>query len=172
MEAVRLILGAALLTLGRRLFWLFVAAIGFVAGLRFANELLADQPAWIGILVGVIVGLAGAGLAVLFQQFAIGLAGFLGGSYVLLAVLDIFGLEGSTWTLVALLAGGIAGAVLMFALFDWALILLSSIAGANLVVEALQPNSGSTLWLLALVILGVIVQSAIRRRKRRPVPLG
>lgn len=171
MSILRLILGAALLTLGRRLFWLFVAAIGFVAGLRFANQLLTDQPAWVGILLGVIVGLVGAGLAVLFQQFAIGVAGFLAGAYVLSTVLEIFGLEGSTWTLVALLAGGIAGAVLMFALFDWALILLSSIAGADLIVDVIEPESASTLWLVALVVLGIIVQTAIRRRQRRVTPV-
>lgn len=170
MSIVRLILGAALLTLGRRLFWLFVAAIGFVAGLRFANELLTDQPAWVGIMLGLIVGLVAAGLAVLFQRFAIGLAGFLAGAYVLLAVLEIFGLEGSTWTLVALLAGGIAGALLMFALFDWALILLSSITGADLIVGEIGPESLSTLWLLVLVVLGIVIQAGIRRRQRRVVP--
>lgn len=170
MDSVRIVLGGALLVLGRRLFWLFVAAIGFLTGLRFAAGLFGDQSEWLGVVLGVILGVAGAGLAVLFQRLAIGVAGFLAGAYVLLSVLEIFGLEGSTWTLVALLAGGIGGAVLMYIIFDWALIVLSSIAGANLVLEGLQPETISMVWLLVLVGLGIIIQAAIRRREQRSTP--
>ena len=40
-----LVVGALLLTLGKRLFWLFVAGAGFLAGLQFAPRLLPGQPA-------------------------------------------------------------------------------------------------------------------------------
>lgn len=165
MSVVRLLLGALLLTVGRRLFWFFIAAIGFVAGLRFSAEIMVDLPAWLGILIGLLIGLGAAGLAVLFQQFAIGLAGFLAGAYVLLSVLELFGLDGSTWTVVALLVGGIGGALIMYTIFDWALIVLSSIAGANLIMDAVQPDSAATLWFLLLIGGGVLIQAAGRRRE-------
>lgn len=166
MSVVRLLLGALLLTVGRRLFWFTIAAIGFVAGLRFAREILVDQPAWVEIAIGLLLGLGAAGLAVLFQQFAIGLAGFLAGAYVLLAVLELFGLDSSTWTVVALLVGGVGGALVMYTIFDWALIVLSSLAGANLIVDAVQPERAMTLWFVLLIAAGILVQAAGRRRER------
>ena len=38
------IIGIVLLTLGRRLFWLFVAGVGFAVGLQLAQQYLGTQP--------------------------------------------------------------------------------------------------------------------------------
>jgi len=47
MDIILIILGTVLLALGRRLFWLFVGAVGFVAGLNLATHFFSDQPTWV-----------------------------------------------------------------------------------------------------------------------------
>jgi hypothetical protein len=52
-------------------------------------------------------------------------------------------------------------------LFDWALILLSSVVGAHLIQSALVlPQSGSTILFVGLAVVGVIVQAASMRGSR------
>ena len=65
-----------LLFLGRKLFWLFVAAVGFVVGMEAATTLYPHQPDW-SLIVGLILGLIGAVAAIFVQKAAIGIAGFL-----------------------------------------------------------------------------------------------
>ena len=45
--------GALLLALGRKLFWLFVAIAGFYAGIEVVRVLLAEQPTWVMLVVGL-----------------------------------------------------------------------------------------------------------------------
>jgi hypothetical protein len=53
-------------------------------------------------------------------------------------------------------------------LFDLALIVLSSLAGADLVVAALHPGPGTgRLLLIVLAVAGIAVQMGITARRRR-----
>jgi hypothetical protein len=53
-------------------------------------------------------------------------------------------------------------------LFDWALIVVSSLIGAHLIQSTIVlPPSGSTIVFVGLAILGIIVQAA-SLRKRQP----
>jgi hypothetical protein len=50
-------------------------------------------------------------------------------------------------------------------LFDWALIVVSSLIGAHLIQSAIVlPPSGSTIVFLGLAVIGVLVQAASLRR--------
>ena len=71
---VTLIVGLAVLLLGRRLFWLFVGAAGFAVGLHVAPAVL-NGPEWLMVVVALVLGILGAVLAIFFQWLAIGLAG-------------------------------------------------------------------------------------------------
>ncbi|MFN2155172.1 MAG: hypothetical protein ACK2UX_08035, partial [Anaerolineae bacterium] len=51
--------GAALLLLGRRLYWLFVAGAGFVIGATLSAELLQAESAWMRLLAAIAAGLVG-----------------------------------------------------------------------------------------------------------------
>jgi hypothetical protein len=63
--------------------------------------------------------------------------------------------------------GGIIGAILLLVLFDWALIVVSSLIGAHLIQSAIVlPASGSTIVFIGLVILGILVQAASLRRSQ------
>lgn len=166
MFAGQILAGALLLVLGRKLFWLYVAVLGFATGLTVASRLFNVQPEWVQLLIGIGFGLFGALLAYFFQEVAVAVAGFMGGSYVATSLLASFGYNAGqagdmlVWGL--FIAGGIIGAVLAIMLFDWALILLTSLAGAMLVVEGLSMTlPGNWLIVVVLFAIGVIIQAGI-----------
>lgn len=167
LSLVSIILGIALLVAGRKLFWLFVGAAGFVAGLQLATQFWRG-PEVLAIIVGLVVGVIFAVLAIFLQGVAIGVAGFLAGGYVLTVLAGMIGLNTGASSWIIYLIGGIIGVLLVIFLFDWALITLSSLAGASLINQALSPGGGSFLF-LALVIIGVVIQGAILQRDRGTV---
>lgn len=162
-----LIAGGALLLVGRTLFWLFVAGAGFAAGLQLAPRLLGIESQLLVFTIAVIAGLLGALLAIFLQQLAILVAGFFSGGYFLLTMLGIFGVSMGRYDWLPFVIGGIMGALLIALLFDWALIILSSLAGASLVVQNIQLEP--TMELLALIglfVVGMIIQATGMRGER------
>jgi len=155
---INAILGGALLVLGRRLFWLFVGIAGFVTGVQVANRVF-QGPEEQAIIVGVVLGLGFALFAIFAQTLAIGVAGFLTGGYVLLALTAIVGLDRGPFAWIIYLVGGVIGFMLVLWLFDWAIITLSSLAGAALVVQAFNfQNVLAGVVFVLLVLAGVIIQ--------------
>ena len=65
MDVIGVLAGIALLVLGRKLFWLFVGVVGFVAGAALATQLFEIQPDWLVIVFALGAGLLGALLAAL-----------------------------------------------------------------------------------------------------------
>jgi hypothetical protein len=160
LSVISIILGAALLLAGHRLFWLFVGAIGFVAGLQLATQFW-QGPEILAIIVGLVVGAIFALLAIFLQGAAIGVAGFLAGGYILTAVAGLLGLNQGAFSWIVYLVGGIIGLLLVIFLFDWAIITLSSLAGASLITQALVLPAGlAGVIFLALVILGIVIQGS------------
>jgi len=82
MNIMYLAAGILLLFLGRKLFWLFVAVVGFLVGLTYISQILPGQTETVILAVSLIAGLLGALLAVLMQKFAVGLAGLAAGGYI------------------------------------------------------------------------------------------
>ena len=167
MTVLNIIVGTALLFFGRRAFWLFVAGAGFVAGLSLANGIL-QVPQSIGVIIGIGIGLLAALLAVFLQRFAINLAGFLAGGYIALQVLSMLNLEGGWATWLAFIVGGVIGVILVGRFLDWALISLSSLAGASLVTEALNLSNGIALVVfIVLIAMGISYQARELRKDSR-----
>ena len=163
MEILYAMIGIMLLTLGRRLFWLFVVGIGFVAGLQMAQQTFGLQAGWMAWVVASLFGLVGALLALFFQTLAIVLSGFAAGSTIVAYLAVLMGFADVP---VISMVGGIIGAILLFALFDWALIGLSSLAGATLVVQSLNWNFRAELVLyVTLIAAGILLQAASLRRQ-------
>ncbi len=172
MDIFRIALGAALAALGRRIFWLFVAGIGFIVGLQLSNGLLPDAPQGLNLIIAVFAGVVGAAVAVLLQRLGIGLAGFLGGAFVAFGLLDLFSVEVGSWVWIVYVVGGVLGAVLMSLVFEWALIVLSAIAGGVLITRALplhQPWSGVVF--LLILVAGIAFQGrALERGSKTSIP--
>jgi uncharacterized protein DUF4203 len=165
---ISLLVGIALLLFGRRLFWLFVAAIGFAIGLQLAPYLMQNPPPWLSLAISLALGVVGAFLAFLLQKLAIGVAGFLVGGRLAVAVVAAFMANHAQYYGITFVIGGIIGALLLLALFDWALIIFSSIEGARLIADAVHlPSTGTTILVVVLAIFGIIVQAMMFRGRRR-----
>lgn len=158
-QLISLLLGIAVLTLGRKLFWLATAAVGFILGLTLAAQGLTDQPDWLTLLIALLAGGVGALLAIFVQKLAVGLAGLVLGGYTIIVLLDIFGLGLAEWAWLLIIGGGILGIILALSLLEPALIILSVLAGAILIIQAtnFSPLVSGLLFLILLVV-GLTVQ--------------
>lgn len=168
LSSINLLLGAILLLAGRKLFWLFIAIVGFVTGIQLAARFITG-PEWITIVIGIVVGIIFAILSVLIEALAIGIAGFLAGGFILTTVTNILGLNDGLLYWLFFAVGGIIGILLVMFLFDWALITLSSLAGASLVVQSLFPQAvGGGILFLVLFVAGIFIQGLILQREEYP----
>lgn len=165
--AVAAVLGILSLFFGRRLFYLFVALVGFVLGLALATSLLAGAADRLRLAAGVVVGIVFAVLAVLLQRPAAALAGFfVFGAIGRLLAASIAASPGPA--LVLFLVFGVVGLVLVWLLFDWGLIVSSALAGAALIVLAVRafltlPPAGGIVLFVVLALAGIFFQSRFLR---------
>jgi len=107
-------------------------------------------------------------LAIFLQTIAIGIAGFLAAGYTLSALVGMLGLQTSAANWIVYIVGGIIGVILVSYLFDWAVITLSSLAGASLLVQAfLSGRAAGGLIFFILFIAGVVIQGSILRNEKK-----
>ena len=164
---VSVILGVVLLLLGRKLFWLFVALAGFYVGFEVARAVAVDQPQWLVWLAGAAAGLIGAIVAMLFQRVAFALGGIYAGGYLALLAAERY-LPGA-FGLGAFIVGGAVGAIAAALIMDWAIVALSCMFGAALVVASLSLGElESVLAYAGLVAAGILVQVRLMRGPVRP----
>jgi hypothetical protein len=164
----RILIGIALLVLGRKLFWLFVGSVGFLVGAYLATTLLQGQPDWLTLVVALAAGLLGALLAFVVQRFAVGVAGFLLGGYLANTLLDALPLDISVASWLVFFVGGTLCAALIGFVFEWALIVLSAITGALLIVQSSPLDVSWTMVLFALLLAGgVVTQYVLMQREQR-----
>lgn len=161
------LIGVVILLFGRKLFWLCVAAVGFAAGVEFAPHFVHEPSTLVMLTVAIVLGLIGALLAFFLQKIAIAIAGFLAGGKLAIALAAAFLVQPAQYYWITFVIGGIVGTILLLVLFDWALIALSSVVGAYLILSAISlPPSGTSILFIALVAIGVFVQVASMRRGR------
>lgn len=161
-STLTLLLGAGLLIFGRKIFWFFVGVVAFVAGMHFGALYLPWQSEQLLLIVSVACGLIGIALAFFVKKFAIGATGFVAGGLIALnASASLVG-HAVTPSWLPFIIGGILGAVVLSMLFDWALIVLSSLVGAILVGQGLHLN-GSPYLIIVLAFVGVILQARLKR---------
>jgi hypothetical protein len=164
---ISVLIGGAILLFGRKLFWLFVAALGFAVGLEIAAYFMREPPQWMTLLVALGCGVIGALLAILLQKLAIALAGFIAGGRIAWALASAFYVDHMHYRGITFVIGGILGALLLLALFNWVLILLSSVEGAHLIASGITlPEKGSLILFIALAVIGLLVQGSMLRRSR------
>ncbi len=168
LSILNFILGGILLLTGRKLFWLLVGVIGFVIGVQLAARFFNGSQITM-LIAGLVLGVIGALLAVFLESVAIGLVGFLGGGYILLSLATLFNLDKGWLALVIFIVGGVIGSALIAGLLNWALIIISSLAGASMMIEAVQFKGAiAALAFVVLLVIGLIVQSRVMGREEHP----
>jgi len=161
------LIGAVILFFGRKLFWLCVAAVGFAAGVEIAPHLVQEPSPLLALTVALVLGLIGVLLALFLQKIAIAVLGFLAGGKLAGAIAAAFFVQYAEHSTIIFVIGGIIGAVLLLVLFDWALMVVSSLVGAHLIQSSIVlPPSGSTIVFIGLAVLGVLVQATSLRRSQ------
>ena len=161
------LIGIVILLFGRKLFWLCVAAVGFAAGVELAPHVAHEPSPLLALAIALVLGLIGALLALFLQKIAIAVLGFLAGGKLAGAIAAAFFVHYAQYSTIVFVVGGLVGAILLLVLFDWALIVVSSLMGAHLIQSAIVlPASGSTIVFIGLAVLGILVQAASLRRSR------
>jgi hypothetical protein len=162
---VGVLIGIVILFFGRKLFWLCVAAVGFAAGVQIAPLLVNEASSLLALVIALVFGLLGVLLAFFIQNIAIAILGFLAGGKLATAIAAAFFVQYAQYSTIIFVIGGIVGAILLLAVFGWALIVVSSFIGAYLIHSAIVlPPTGSTLVFIGLAILGIFVQAVSFRR--------
>jgi hypothetical protein len=162
---VGVVIGIAILFFGRRLFWLSVGAVGFAVGVEIAPLLVNEASSVLALVIALVFGVLGALLALFVQKVAITVLGFLAGGKLATAIAASFFVHYAQYSTIIFIIGGIIGAILLLAVFGWALIVVSSFIGAYLIQSAIVlPPTGSTLVFIGLAIVGIFVQAASFRR--------
>jgi len=170
----RILVGLLLLFFGRRLYWLFVAAVGFLYGLELAPRLLPQQSGAMIVIIALVLAVVGALLAGVATKVALGAIGFVAAGGIAALTLQHLTIDSGLVVLGVYLIAGLIGAVLFLLLFNAALIVLSSLAGASLIVlsaeqlRLMSPTFGTAL-VIVLAVGGIVVQ-ARPWRSRRPSP--
>ncbi len=167
MKGILIILGLGLLGLGRQLFWLFIAAAGFVLGLSVGNQLAAGSNDWVTLIIALLGGVLGFVLAIRIQKLGLRIAGFVVGGYVLVQLISLVQLsslvgymnENNLIWVGIFIVGGIFGAILTISVVNIALIGLSATGGSLIVVQALdlEPTIKFVIFLV-LLLLGIFIQ--------------
>ena len=163
MALIPFLAGFPVLFFGRKLYWFLVGALGFVLGLGIAEFFLPESQGWTPIIIGLVFGLVGTILAMLLQKLTLSVVGFVGGGFFGLSLLNMLALDGTPLKIIAFLLGAAIGTGLVFAVFDYALIIISTIAGSLLITQgaikffALEEGTRLLLFVV-LLVLGFIAQ--------------
>ncbi len=159
-QIVQLVVGLALLAFGRKGLGFFLGAIGFIVGMTLASTLFEGASPGAAIGIGVVGGVVGAFVAFFVQKVAVVAAGLLGGGYVGFILAHDLGMRGEGFPWIPVVVCAILGIVLAYVILKWALIVLSSLVGAYLVVGAFGIQEPLAIVLFAvLAAVGIFFQS-------------
>lgn len=170
-DILALALGVALLTFGRRLYWLALGGIGFFFGLWLGSVVLPESSGALELGLAFLAGIFGAFLAIQAQKMAVALGGFALGAFSgfwlaseILAPALRFDSQLWIWLIAAVAA--VLGVTFASVLFEASLIFVSSFVGALLVASRSHLGSPQETWFfLLLICLGVMTQSRGEEKK-------
>lgn len=165
------ILGCVLLLAGRKLFWVCIGVLGFVLGMQAALTWGTDLAPALVLGLAILLGIIGAVLAVTFEWVMVVFGvGFLGGGYLATALAPYVMTGYQEFYMVIFIVGGIIGAALTAIVFDWALIIITSLIGATLILQGLgntyQPWHAAIF--AAALLIGIMAQFMALEKSPQP----
>jgi hypothetical protein len=103
----------------------------------------------------------------MLEGVAILIAGFLAGGYLATAFAVTLGMTIASGNWLIYVIGGIIGLILVAAIFDWAIVILSVLLGTEIIMPFLRSSVSNYYWLvfLGLVLVGLVVQAGIWHRR-------
>ena len=98
----------------------------------------------------------------------VGLAGFAAGGWLAIELWRLTGQPTGGMAWIFFFLGGVAAAIVAMLLFELALMAVTSLAGAGLIVGATHLGQPEALILTALIAAaGTLIQASFRRRSKR-----
>ena len=154
------IIGFAMLVMGRQIFWIFIAGLGFAFGLLFGGEFYSGQSQYMIFLVSTLIAIAGALLAYTLQRLAAGIGGFVTGWYLTFILIGYFGIQlGYQAGIVVPVIVGLTCGLLIMKFFDVGVIIASSVAGSAIIISGMSLARNVELALLIMfAVVGIVIQ--------------
>ena len=140
---IHIVLGLSIAFLGRKLIWLFIAAAGFLLAYEITYRLLGDNT--LSLFISVGVGLVAGYYATKFAAILINIAGFiLIGNAALIIYGWFFPTEQLSFAIIVFAIGGLIGLGMIRTMFDLAIIIISALGGASMVIDGVDQLSNVT----------------------------
>ncbi len=185
----QIVVGLVETLFGRKLFWLFVAIGGFLIGWFLVPAIYGavndgeSLELWTRAVIGVVAGLVLGLMAMKFTKLMVALAGFFVFGTATVLIARYFGANvdsGTSNHWIAFICGGVVGSLIMGLLFNWALIVLTSLFGGAATADGIMyfftpehptaadpaPDRWIELTIMGvLFVIGLIVQISMHNRK-------
>ncbi len=168
MRVLMVIGGVILLLAGWRIYDFIIIVAGFLIGASVASSLIATENTLLMVAIPLIGGLIGAGLSFIVYNAAV----FIIGAYIGVVITNAIAIALSLTPLspLILLVGGVIGGIIFIGLSFELLVLLSAVAGAQLLAAGLGLG---LLWVVIFALVGIVIQLALTRAtnyefRRRP----
>jgi hypothetical protein len=166
-----IVVGLLLLVVGRKAFWFFLALVGFAVAVAFVPQLFPDLDGQTQFVVAIVVGIAAGAAAAVLAKVVVWVGGFVGGAYVGVIAWQTLVPAAPGFPWIPVVAGGIAGMLLAKFLFESVLVVVSSAAGASLIVHTIGVGESTGFVLLILLTaIGIIVQGRLWPRASSSTP--
>jgi hypothetical protein len=166
MHWIQVIAGILLVLLGRRILWLFLGILGFFVTRGLVLNYLPDLSGQTTLIVALAGGGAAASIILLAEKLAVAGGGVLGGAFVGAFVWQqlVPGAGGMPW--IGIAVGAILGFLIVRFVVKLALAIAASAVGAALLALALPEPEYRMITFVVLLIIGVVLQSGLLRRKK------
>ena len=159
MRLITIVLGFVSLVGGSQLPWLFVGSVGFFLGSAIAGFMHFDQSEWQVLTVATAIGMAGIFTTFYLRRIMVILAGFLAGGYISVTLPEVMGWKTVLGQWQAFLLVGAACAVILFLWYNLALILVSALAGATVIIQNLTIATISVeAMFVVMIVFGLTAQ--------------
>lgn len=164
---LNLFIGLTMLLVGYRVFWLFVGGMVYLYISEKMTEAGTYPPDTImayGLFAGVFASVA----AFFLHKITLGVVGFFVGGIALVSIMQSLGVEPSSY-LFTFLVGAVFGVIFFSYLFDWTMVLMSSLLGAAYLTSLIPfaDESQKGVALLVLTLIGALFQGyQLYKRKK------
>jgi hypothetical protein len=159
MSIVNGFVGFLLLASGSQLYWFFSAVVSFLIGEFVAVRFFNVAPGTDLIMIGMGAAVIGVLLTITARKLTLILVGFMAGFLAASVLPGLFNWHPGFNEWFLLIAAGVAGGLLVYFAYAYAVILLSALIGAQMLALAVHLGGvNPQVLFLAVLTLGIGVQ--------------
>lgn len=165
MLIARAVFAGILLFLGHELNFLFAGGLAALIGFRLTPLLPAEWPGWTYYAFLLALAIIGGAIPIINERVGYFFSGFLAGGYFLI---EYYAPGVLTVPILPFIVGGVIGSLIIGIFTDWALIVVSCLAGAYYVTDMFRLSpTAETLLRGGLFIIGALTQVILMRMQKQ-----